>query len=142
MLVFVQDCNGNALNPTERCGRVRHLLKQKKAMVVMMNPFTIRLTEPRNKMYTQPYDCGIDAGTVHVGVSVTDDKKEVFAATFDIRSYEVHELLDAKKKTTAVPGGRRNVTENHVSQIEREKKDGFRHPWSIAYSHTRKLSSM
>ena len=121
MLVFVQDCNGNALNPTERCGRVRHLLKQKKAMVVMMNPFTIRLTEPRNKMYTQPYDCGIDAGTVHVGVSITDDKKEVFAATFNIRSHEVHELLDTKKDNRRSRRQKKCYRKPRFSNRKREK---------------------
>ena len=43
-MVYVLDIEGKPLMPTERHGKVRRLLKQEKAIVVELCPFTIRLT--------------------------------------------------------------------------------------------------
>lgn len=43
-MVYVQDINGKPMMPTTRHGKVRRLLKDKKAVVVNLCPFTIRLT--------------------------------------------------------------------------------------------------
>lgn len=42
-MVYVQDINGKPMMPTTRHGRVRRLLKDKKAVVVNLCPFTIKL---------------------------------------------------------------------------------------------------
>jgi hypothetical protein len=42
-MVYVQDINGKPLMPTTRHGKVRRLLKDKKAVVVNLCPFTIKL---------------------------------------------------------------------------------------------------
>ncbi len=42
-MVYVLDKDNNPLMPTNRHGKVRHLLKDKKAKVVKWNPFTIKL---------------------------------------------------------------------------------------------------
>lgn len=41
MLVYVQNINGQPLMPTERFGKVRRMLKERKAKVVMRCPFCI-----------------------------------------------------------------------------------------------------
>lgn len=41
--VFVVDRKGNPLMPTKRRGRVRHLLKEGKAVVIQTHPFTIKM---------------------------------------------------------------------------------------------------
>lgn len=43
-MVYVQDINGKPMMPTTRYGKVRRLLKDKKAIVVNLCPFTIKLT--------------------------------------------------------------------------------------------------
>lgn len=40
-MVYVQDINGKPMMPTTRHGKVRRLLKDKKAVVVNLCPFTI-----------------------------------------------------------------------------------------------------
>lgn len=42
-MVYVLDKHGKPLMPTNRHGKVRRLLKEKKAVVVRTKPFTIRL---------------------------------------------------------------------------------------------------
>ena len=42
--VYVLNNDGTPLPPTQRGGHVRHLLKEGKATVVQINPFTISLT--------------------------------------------------------------------------------------------------
>ena len=51
MFVYVVDMNGQPLMPTQRFGKVRRLLRDKKAQVVKRCPFTIRLLyEPETKI--------------------------------------------------------------------------------------------
>ena len=42
-MVYVLDINGQPLMPTNRHGKVKHLLKSGKAKVVKSCPFTIKL---------------------------------------------------------------------------------------------------
>ena len=42
-MVYVQDINGKPMMPTTRHGKVRRLLKENKAVVVSLCPFTIKL---------------------------------------------------------------------------------------------------
>ena len=46
--IYVLDVNGEPLEPTNRNGHVRRLLKENKAKVVKRNPFTIQLLEESN----------------------------------------------------------------------------------------------
>ena len=43
-MVYVLDKDGKPLMPTERHGKVRHMLKDGRAKVVKQTPFTIQLT--------------------------------------------------------------------------------------------------
>ena len=90
-MVYVQDINGKALMPTERHGKVRRLLRDGKAVVVMREPFTIRLTY-ESTAYTQEVCLGIDAGSQHVGVSATTAGKELLAAQVELRT-DIQKLL-------------------------------------------------
>ena len=60
-LVYVLDQRGNPLMPTSRCGHVRHLLKAKRAVIVKMKPFTIRLKYQTDEG-RQSIILGIDPG--------------------------------------------------------------------------------
>ena len=69
-MVYVQDINGKPMMPTTRHGKVRRLLKDKKAVVVNLCPFTIKLMYVTSD-YKQEIVLGVDAGTKHVGLSAT-----------------------------------------------------------------------
>ena len=84
-MVYVQDINGKALMPTQRHGKVRRILRDGLAVVIMREPFTIRLTY-ESTTFTQEVSLGIDAGSQHIGVSATISKKELFAAQVPFRT--------------------------------------------------------
>lgn len=69
-MVYVQDINGKPMMPTTRHGKVRRLLKENKAVVVNLCPFTIKLMYVTSD-YKQEIVLGVDAGTKHVGLSAT-----------------------------------------------------------------------
>ena len=71
--------------PTQRAGRVRRLLRDGNAVIVSHAPFVIRLTyDPTH--FVQPISLGVDAGSVHVGLSATTDIKELLAAEIELRN--------------------------------------------------------
>ncbi len=78
MFVYVFNCHGEPLMPCQP-RKARLLLKSKKAKVVRMVPFTIELLYGSSG-YKQEVSLGIDAGTQHIGVSATTDKKVLFEA--------------------------------------------------------------
>lgn len=63
MVVYVLDKDGQPLMPTSRFGKVRRLLRDKKAKVARSCPFTIRLLyEPKTKII-QEVVLGVDTGS-------------------------------------------------------------------------------
>lgn len=82
--------------PTERHGKVRRLLRDGKAHVVRLIPFTIQL-DYEGKSYTQKVCLGVDAGSVHIGVSATTEKKELFAAEVVLREDIVKKISDRRE---------------------------------------------
>lgn len=90
-MVYVLDTEGKPLMPTERHGKVRRLLREGKACVVRLQPFTIQL-DYESTTYRQEVSLGIDAGSVHIGVSATTEKKELFAAEVVLRTDIVKKL--------------------------------------------------
>ena len=78
--VFVLNKKGKPLMPTKRFGKVRRLLKEKKAVVVSQQPFVVRLKYDTTE-YKQPLYGGIDPGRTNIGVAVINQKSEtVYAA--------------------------------------------------------------
>jgi len=90
-MVYVLDIEGKPLMPTERHGKVRRLLREGRAHVVRLQPFTIQL-DYESTTYKQEISLGIDAGSKHIGVSATTNKKELFAAEFELRTDIVEKL--------------------------------------------------
>ena len=95
-MVYVLSHTGKALMPTNHHGKVRHLLREGKARVVRREPFTIQLLYD-SKEYTQPVTLGVDAGTGHVGLSVTTEKTELFSAEVTLRR-DIQELLSTRRE--------------------------------------------
>lgn len=95
-MVYVQDINGKSLMPTTRHGKVRRLLKDKKAVVVNLCPFTIKLMYITPD-YKQEIVLGVDAGTKHVGLSATTKSKELYASEVILRN-DIVDLLSTRRE--------------------------------------------
>ncbi len=74
-MVYVLNIDGKPLMPTNNA-KARKLLKQKKAKVKTVKPFTIQLIY-KTKNYTQPITLGIDSGFLNIGFSAITKKKEL-----------------------------------------------------------------
>lgn len=90
MVVYVLNKHGKPLMPCSPC-KARKLLKQGKAKVKRTEPFTIQLLYGSSG-YKQNITLGIDAGSKHIGVSATTNKKELYAADVEIRNDIVDKL--------------------------------------------------
>ena len=75
-MVYVLNKNGIPLMPTKRHGKTRRMLKNGQSKVVKRCPFTIQLLYNTTN-YTQPINLGIDAGSKHIGICATTDRKSV-----------------------------------------------------------------
>lgn len=75
-MVYVIGQNGQPLMPTNRHGKVKHLLKSGKAKVVRRCPFTIKLLY-RSTNYTQNLTLGVDTGSGTIGTAVVKDNGNV-----------------------------------------------------------------
>lgn len=81
MCICVLSRNGIRLMPTIRPGRVRHLLKDGKAIIVKHKPFTIQLLYDSPE-FTQPIEFCQDTGDHHIGVSIKGEKREYASAEY------------------------------------------------------------
>lgn len=75
-MVYVLSKNGQPLMPTNRHGKVKHLLKCGKAKVVRRCPFTIKLLYD-SKTHTQNLTIGVDTGSGMLGTAVSDDNGNI-----------------------------------------------------------------
>lgn len=75
-MVYVLNQNGQPLMPTNRHGKVKHLLRDGKAKVVSRCPFTIKLLYSSTN-YTQNLILGVDTGSGTIGTAVTKDNGDV-----------------------------------------------------------------
>lgn len=108
--------------PTKNGGKVRHLLKQKKAKIVRREPFTIQLLYETTD-YTQNVVLGIDTGTQHIGLSASTEKEELIAIEAHPRSREIVKNLADRRMC------RRN---------RRFRKTRYRKPRFLNRTHSKK----
>lgn len=71
-IVYVISKKRKPLMPTTRCGHVRKLLDEGKAVVINSNPFTIRLKYDTPEIVQSLY-YGNDTGRENIGVGVSDE---------------------------------------------------------------------
>ena len=93
--VYVLNIHGEPLMPCSP-GKARLLLKQQKARVVKRTPFTIKLLHG-SAGYKQPITLGVDAGSKHVGLSASTEKRELYSEEFTPRN-DVVELLSTRRQ--------------------------------------------
>ena len=95
-MIYVRSKDGKALMPSERGGRIGYLLRHGKAHVVSRVPFIVQL-DYESTTYTQEVSLGIDAGSKHIGVSASSEKKELLAAQVELRN-DVMNLLSTRRE--------------------------------------------
>lgn len=122
MLVYILKQNGQPFMPTARFGKIRRLLKTKKAKVVRKEPFTIKLLyEPETDVVQECY-CGVDTGSRHIGVAVVSNDKVLYQSQTELRN-------DIKRKMDARRAYRRN---------RRSRKTRYRKPRFLNRSNSTK----
>lgn len=114
--------------PTERCGKIGYLLRHGKAHVASRVPFIVQL-DYVTSTYTQDVSLGIDAGSKHIGVSASSEKKELLAAQVELRN-DVANLLSTRRELRRIRRNRK-TRYRKVRFNNRKKKDGWLAP-SIA----------
>ena len=97
MVVYVLDVNGNPMMPTSRFGKVRGLLKDKKAKVIRRNPFTIKLLYKTETHVVQSCVLGIDTGSAHVGTAVYSKGKILYISQVNIRN-DIKSKMDDRRE--------------------------------------------
>ena len=100
-MVYVLDKNGHPLMPTNRHGKVKHLLKEGKVKVVKRCPFTIKLTYETTN-YVQDLTLGVDTGSGTIGTAVSKDNGDI------VYMSEVTVRNDIANKMTQRASYRRN----------------------------------
>ena len=96
MVVYVLDVNGNPMMPTSRFGKVRRLLKDKKAKVIRRNPFTIKLLYKTETHVVHSCVLGIDTGSAHVGTAVYSKGKILYISQVNIRN-DIKSKMDDRR---------------------------------------------
>ncbi len=96
MAVAVLSKYGERLMPTVRYGKVRHMLKDGRAVIVKHDPFTIQLTY-ETTTNVQPMEICVDPGYQHVGISVKSASREYVSEQRDLLPDE-KERHDAQRK--------------------------------------------
>jgi len=77
--------------PTERCGAVRRWLKQGKAVVINLCPFTIRLNW-NAEINKQEITVGLDTGTVNIGCAAVSGSNILYASETKLRT-DIHKKM-------------------------------------------------
>ena len=129
-MVYVQNIKGKPMMPTTRHGKVRRLLKSKKAVVVNLCPFTIRLMYETNN-YKQEIVLGVDAGTKHIGLSATTKSKELYASEVILRS-DITDLLATRRELRSTRRSRLRYRKPRFNNRIKSKKEGWISP-SVSY---------
>ena len=119
MLVYVINRDGQPLMPTERCGKVRRLLRDGKARVVKRCPFTIQLLFETTDQ-TQPVTLGVDAGSKHIGLSATTEDRVLYEADVEIRN-DIVDLLSTRRE-------QRRARRNRKTRYRAPRFDNRRRP--------------
>ena len=101
MFVYVISKDRQPLMPTSRFGKVRRLLRDKKAKVIRSCPFTIKLLYEPESLIVQEVVLGQDTGSKRVGTACVANDKVLYQSEVTLRS-------DIKKKMDSRRTSRRN----------------------------------
>ena len=142
MYIYVQAQDGTPLMPTTRAGWVRRLLRDGKAVITGHTPFTIRLTYETTR-FTQPVALGVDAGSVHIGLSATTEKKELYSAEIQLRT-DIVENISTRREARRTRRSKRSVCYRAPRFDNRRRPDGWIAPSTAQkiHSHVKAVSDI
>ncbi len=126
-MVYVLNKYGDPLMPTKRHGRVRHLLKDGKAVVVKRCPFTIRLMY-ESTSFIQDITLGVDAGSKTIGLSASTDQEELYAAEIALRTDIVDNLSTRREYRRARRNRKTRYRKPRFNNRVHGKKKGWLAP--------------
>ena len=96
MFVYVISKDGQPLMPTIRFGKVRRLLRDKKAKVVRRCPFTIKLLYEPENLVVQEVVLGQDTGSKYVGTACVADDKVLYQSEITLRD-DIKKKMDRRR---------------------------------------------
>ena len=96
-MVYVLNKDGQPLMPTDRHGKVKHLLKTGRAKVLKRCPFTIQLTY-ETTAYKQQVTLGVDAGSKTIGLSASTETQELYSSEVMLRT-DLVDLLSTRRES-------------------------------------------
>ena len=96
-MVYVISKDGQPLMPTERCGKVYRLLKNKQAKVVRRCPFTIRLLYEPESLIVQEVVLGQDTGSKHIGTACIGNNKVLYQSNVELRD-DIKSNMDGRRQ--------------------------------------------
>jgi hypothetical protein len=91
--VFVKNQRNEPLMPCSN-KKARQLLKEKKAEIVLYNPFTIRLLYATGET-NQEVNIGVDTGAKYIGIAITSQDKVLVKGEIELRQ-DVKENLSSR----------------------------------------------
>ena len=146
MFVYVISKDGQPLMPTSRFGKVRRLLKNKKAKVVSRCPFTIKLLYDPESLVVQEIVLGQDTGSKHIGTACIANNKVLYQSETALRD-DIKKKMDSRRalrrnrryrktryrkprflnranstKKNRLPPSMRSKIQSHIDEIEFCKK--------------------
>ena len=98
MFVYVISKDGQPLMPTSRFGKVRRLLRDKKAKVIRSCPFTIKLLYEPKSLVVQEVVLGQDTGSKHVGTACVANDKVLYQSEITLRD-DIKKKMDNRRST-------------------------------------------
>lgn len=102
-MVYVLNKGGRPLMPTDRHGKVKHLLKSGKAKVIKKCPFTIKLLYESTN-HTQNLTLGVDTGSGTIGAAVSKNNGDIiYMSEIIVRN----DITDKMKQRTKYRRSRR-----------------------------------
>lgn len=124
-MVYVLNMQGNPLMPCKEA-KARKLLRDNLAIVVKREPFTIQLLfECENK--TQDITLGVDAGSKHIGLSATANKKELYSADIELRN-DIVDLLSTRRQNRRTRRNRLRYRKPRFNNRVKSKNKGWLAP--------------
>lgn len=125
-MVYVKNLDDKALMPTSNA-KARKLLKQRKAKVINLRPFTIKLTYKTKTEYVQNLNLGVDSGYANIGFSVVDENKEYISGEVKLLEGMKKRLLE-KSSYRTVRRSRLRYRKPRWNNRVKSKKKGWLAP--------------
>ena len=140
-MVYVISIDNKPLMPTTRYGKVRRLLRDKKAKVIRREPLTIKLLFETKTEVVEDCTLGVDTGSKYIGVAVEANSEILYASEIKLKN-DIKKKMDRRR---VYRRNRRNRKTRHrkVRFLNRRnsiKKDRYS-PTLISkfYSHVREI---